>query len=141
MFTTDLLTLQPMSWVPMSDLPEPEMLGCFFDEGFSPSLPVMRLRWLSTSFRRRRIWRLPAGLRITGPAPQRFGITIHRVSTNEYDVCLVWDATRLCLSAVARSSLTASSLPLFLRAMGTDLDYLLDQPVLPNRQTLVRDAA
>ena len=86
----------------MSDILEPEVLDCFFDGGFSPPLPAMRLHWLSDTFRRSRIWQLPAGLRIAGPAPQRFGITIHGVSTDAYDVCLLWDANRMHWHALSR---------------------------------------
>ena len=125
----------------MSDILEPEVLGCYFDRGFSPPLPAMRLRWLSDGFVRPRIWWLPAGLRTVGPAPQCFGIAIHRVSADAYDVCLLWDMTRLFWPALSRELLTNSSLATLLDAMGTNLDYLLDQPIASNGPTIIKTAA
>ena len=125
----------------MSEILEPEVLGCFCDEGFSPPLPAMVLRWLSAEFLQPRIWRFPTGLQTVGPAPERFGITILRMAANEYDVYLLWDTARFFWPALAREALANCSLVTFLNAIGTDLNYLLDQPMAANRQAMVKLAA
>ena len=80
----------------MSNFLEPDVLGCFFDEGFSPPLAAMRLRWLSNSFRSRRTWHFPVGMHCVGPAPEFFGIHISRRGANKYHVSLLWDEVRCC---------------------------------------------
>jgi hypothetical protein len=124
-----------------SDIPEPEVARCFFDAGFSPPLPAMRLRWWSSSFRRRRVWRFPAGLDLLGPAPQRFGITIHRVAADAYYVRVLWDRARFQWCSLSRAALAASSLGSFLAVIGTDLNYLLDQPISQALPEPIFDAA
>src|SRR5581483_4540912 len=113
--------------LPMLGLPEPETLECYFDAGFAPPLAAMRLHWPEAP---RRPWLLPGELRLTAPPPGRFGITVLRRGLDAYEVYLLWDQTRLCWPALGGAALMASSLPALLRLLGTDLEYLLSQPVL-----------
>jgi hypothetical protein len=110
-------------------LPPPEVLRCYFDDGFSPRLPAMCLRWNTAARGRERLWELPEGLALVGPPPQRFGISIRRRGEDSYGVRLLWDRTCLTWDDLPRVQLLTSSLAALLGALGTDLWYLLDQPV------------
>jgi hypothetical protein len=66
---------------------------------------------------------------VVGPAPQRFGVTVRRHQADGYAVRLLWDETSLTWSDLKRAELLGSALAPLLRALGTDLWYLLDQPV------------
>ncbi len=112
------------------DLPKPEIVRCFFEQSFEAPLPAMELRWDPDSAGAfERIWHLPENLMLKGPAPQRFGVTIHRVADNTYQVRVLWN--RLCLDweELTRRQIMTSSLALILGALGTDVWYLLEQPV------------
>ena len=109
-------------------LPTPEVVRCYFDEAFDPHLPAMHLRWGQTG-RPERLWELPEGVCLVGPAPQRFGVSIRRQSSDAYAVRLLWDGTCLNWLSLTRVQLLTSSLAPLLGALGTDLWYLLDQPV------------
>jgi hypothetical protein len=111
-------------------LPEPEVVHCYFDEGFHPRVPAMCLRWQPEEFgQTKRLWELPEGISLAGPAPQRFGVSIQRQSADGYTVQLLWDRTRLCWPNLNRAQLLTSCLTPLLGAMGTDMWYLLDQPI------------
>ena len=97
------------------------------DDAFAPRLPAMCLRW--GTGRRERLWELPEGMSILGPAPERFGISIQRMGNDSYAVRLLWDRTCLSWPALSRAQLLTSALAPLLGALGTDLWYLLDQPV------------
>lgn len=116
-------------------LPAPQVLGCYFDDGFTPHLPAMRLRWDGDA-PTDQTWDLPGGLSIVGPPPRRFGLSIHRHGPDTYRVRLLWDQTGLSWTAVPRGELLTSSLAPLLAAMGTDLWYLLDQPVAVSGEVL-----
>lgn len=111
-------------------LPAPEVLECYFDNEFDPHLPAMSLRWepAGPSWGER-LWYLPEGVCLVGPAPERFGLTIQRREVDRYAVRLLWDRTCLSWSALTRVQLMTSALTPLLSAMGTDLWYLLEQPV------------
>jgi hypothetical protein len=109
-----------------------EVVRCYFDEAFDPPLPAMCLRWdPETAGPSVQSWDLPEGIRLTGPAPGHFGVRIHRQETDCYMVRLLWERTCFLWLSLKREQLLASSLAPVLHALGTDLLYLLDQPVEP----------
>jgi hypothetical protein len=108
-------------------LPEPEVIGCLFDDTFAPPLAVMRLRWPIGAGPS--VWDVPGGVRLVGPPPARFGLRIHRRDSDCYAVYLRWDRGSFLWPALSRREVLHTSLAPLLAAMGTDLAYLLDQPV------------
>ena|ERR1700722_3871455 len=111
-------------------LPKPDVARCFFERSFEPPLPAMQLHWHPDGPGvAERTWYLPDSVLLKGPAPQRFGITIHRQGRDSYQVRVLWN--RLCLSweELTRVQIMSSSLAIVLNALGTDLWYLLSQPV------------
>ena len=111
-------------------LPKPDVARCFFERSFEPPLPAMQLHWHPDGPGvAERTWYLPDSVLLQGPAPQRFGITIHRQGRDSYQVRVLWN--RLCLSweELTRVQIMSSSLAIVLNALGTDLWYLLSQPV------------
>ena len=112
----------------VESLSPPQVVRCYFDDAFDSLVPAMCLRW-EESEARERIWELPAGLRLIGPAPERFGVRIRRHGKDGYAVRLLWDRTCLQWPTATRRELMASSLAPLLESMGTDLWYLLEQPI------------
>jgi hypothetical protein len=111
-------------------LPAPEVVRCFFDESFDPHLPAMSLRWdPGYAGPLERLWDLPEGIAIVGPPPRRFGFSVRRLEADAYAVRLLWDQTQLSWPTLARVQLLTSALAPLLAALGTDLWYLLDQPI------------
>lgn len=111
-------------------LPAPHIERCFFETRFQPHLPAMELRWdADAPGVSDRAWYLPDDVCIKGPAPGRFGLTLHRRADNAYRLHVLWN--RLCLAweDLPRSEIMASSLSVILDALGTDLWYLLCQPI------------
>lgn len=106
----------------------PEVVGCFFERSFHPPLWGLELRWPHDTLAIDRTWQLPDGLLLHGPVPTRFGITVHRLHADRYQVCLMWDGRCLQWNDLSRQALLSSSLSPLLAALGTDLAYLLDQP-------------
>jgi hypothetical protein len=117
--------------MPMLSLPKPEVVRCFHATGFEPHLPAMVLRWADSPSHTEHIWHLPDNLTLKGPAPQRFGITVHRLGPNAFQVRCLWDNLSVTWERLTRSQVMASSLSQILSALGTDLWYLLNQPVEP----------
>jgi hypothetical protein len=114
----------------MQQLPAPHIVRCYFETRFQPHLPAMELRWdPDAPGVADRPWFLPDDVCVKGPAPGRFGLTLHRHGDNSYQLRVLWN--RLCLSweNLPRTEVMASSLPLILNALGTDLWYLLNQPI------------
>jgi hypothetical protein len=72
---------------------------------------------------------LPCGEMLQGTPPRRFGLLIRRQAEDAYAVSLVWDSTCRQWFSLRRHEVSASALGLVLAALGTQLDYLLDQPV------------
>ncbi|MBI2803640.1 MAG: hypothetical protein HYX68_01485 [Planctomycetes bacterium] len=111
------------------DLSRPEVVRCFFDRTFDPPLPAMELDWdAHAAGAAEGVWHLPENVSLNGPAPVRFGITIHRLGSDRYQVRVLWN--HLCLSwdGLTRRQIMTTSLAHVLKALGTDLWYLLNQP-------------
>jgi hypothetical protein len=115
----------------LGTLPSPEVVRCYFDDSFAPRLPAMCLRWDAELRGGDRQWELPEGVTIVGPPPERFGISIRRCGEDSFSVRLLWDHTCLTWQDLPRAALLTSALETLLGALGTDLWYLLDQPVRP----------
>ncbi|OAI45126.1 hypothetical protein AYO44_13125 [Planctomycetaceae bacterium SCGC AG-212-F19] len=114
----------------MESLPEPEVVSCFFHTGFEPHLAAMRLRWPAGPWQAEDArWLLPEGLTFTGAAPEQFGFHVRRGAIDAYAVALLWNLTGITWLRLPRQDLIASSLLPLLSAMGTDLHYLLNQPI------------
>lgn len=123
-------------------LPEPEMRLCYFDERFTPALAAMELDWPEAAEGGTdRLWLLPGGLHLIGPAPIRFGVLIQRVDERHYTVLLVWDELSLRWSALSREELKGTGLAVVLAALKSDLCAILDQPVTPASDDKIRRAA
>jgi hypothetical protein len=126
----------------VQDLPIPEVIRCYFDEQFDPHLPAMYLQWgVANLDLLAQVWQLPDGVSLDGPPPQRFGISIQRIGDDAYAVRLLWNRICFVWMPVERLQLTESSLGPLLSALGTDLDYLLDQPVESCPTTFPKAAA
>jgi hypothetical protein len=111
-------------------LPEPGVVSCFFDDHFHPRLPAMCLDWSDEALRCRiQSWHLPEDLSLTSAVPSRFGVDLRRYGPDEYAVRLLWNDSRFQWDSLTRAQLLQTSLPQLLAAMGTDLQYLLQQPV------------
>jgi hypothetical protein len=124
----------------LNTLPTPEVVRCYFEDGFEPALPAMALRWDPDTERAEQLWDLPEDVTIAGPPPRRFGVTIQRRGADTYAVRLLWNQTCLRWHALTRAQLLATSLGPLLEALGTDLWYLLDQPIDDNSFPLDRAA-
>jgi hypothetical protein len=110
-------------------LPPPEVVRCYFDDAFAPRLPAMCLRWDPAALADDRVWELAEGVQVVGPPPTRFGISIRRRGDDAYGVRLLWGRTGFCWDDLAHAQLVDSDLNPLLEALGTDLWYLLEQPV------------
>lgn len=125
----------------MQTFPAPQVVRCYFDAIFEPHLPAMCLNWETDDEDwSDQVWELPEGVRFTGPPPRRFGIRVQRRATNLYLVHLLWDRTCLTWLDLSRSQLLSSDLHTLLAALGTDLWYLLDQPLPQSERTPPRAA-
>jgi hypothetical protein len=113
-----------------TSMAEPEIVSCQFDDSFQPHLLVMDLDWGQLSLgREQQLWELPGGLHVRGPAPIRFGIDVVRRGADSYSVRLLWNQNCLGWNGLRRPQLLDSSLTELLATLGTDLHYLLDQPI------------
>jgi hypothetical protein len=121
-------------------LPAPEVVRCFFDDAVDPHLPAMCLHWPEEDAEADRVWELPEGVAIAGPAPTRFGIRISRLDQDTYAVTLLWERTCMTWESLQRDQLLTCDLCPLLAALGTDLWYLLDQPISPEPPPLPRAA-
>ena len=112
------------------DLSKPDVLRCFTEAGSDAPLPAMELRWDSeTPGISECSWNLPNSIVLKGPAPERFGIAIHRQDHNSYRVRVLWDNMTFTWDDLTRAQVMTSSLTQILHALGTDLWYLLNQPI------------
>jgi hypothetical protein len=119
-------------------LAEPEVRACEFDDAFNPGLGVMLLHWPNDALERS--WQLPGKVALHGSPPTRFGISIQRWDSNRYAVCLQWNETSLRWPSLSRADLAATCLVELLGNLGTDLHYLLDQPI-EQQECRIRRAA
>jgi hypothetical protein len=115
-----------------------EVVRCYFDETFDPPLPAMILEWDGGA--PERLWELPEGFTFCGPAPRHFGVSIRRLSRDDYAVRLLWDRTSIIWQSLSRVQLLTSALHPLLAALGTELRDLLDQPIQPPLRQLQRAA-
>lgn len=115
---------------PPGDLLEPEVCKFYFRPAADDSLVSMHLRW-SARAGNVHPWRLPGGITIDGPAPERFGFLLRRHAEDAYLLSVVWDQASLHWLDLTRRQILDTSFPFVLNAIGTDLNYLLDQPVQP----------
>lgn len=112
------------------DLSRPEVVRCFFEPSTEAPLPAMELCWdPDTPGIAERTWHLPNSIVLKGPAPQRFGIAIHRHEANAYRVRVLWNDMVFTWDDLTRTQVMASSLTQLLQVLGTDLWYLLNQPI------------
>ncbi len=109
-------------------LPRPAVAGCYFDIGFVPPLAAMELEWEGGPGGERE-WELPRGERLQSPLPARFGLLVRRQAEDSYAVTLLWGATYRQWYSLRRREVEASALAPLLAALGTPLEYLLDQPL------------
>ena len=118
----------------MSDLPRPEVLRCFLEDSFQPPLPAMGLCWdVDAADVADRVWRLPDGVSIRGPAPSRFGVSVSRHGADAYQVRMLWNGLGMTWENLSRVQIMASALAPMLAALGTDVWNLLTQPIAPQR--------
>jgi hypothetical protein len=110
---------------------EPRILSCHFEEDFDPHFPAFELDWSNTPLADKQTWELPCGFRFVGQPPQRFGVEVLRTGTNSYHLRVLWNQACLQWSRLQRHQILGTSLAEVLAALGTDLAWLLDQPVLP----------
>ena len=112
------------------ELPRPEVRRCFFDKSFEPPLPAMALAWdHDAPGLAEHVWYLPGDVTVQGPAPDRFGVTVHRVGADSYRVRLLWNGLCLSWEHLTRVQVMTSALAPILAALGTDLWHLLNQPI------------
>jgi hypothetical protein len=122
-------------------LPTPQVLQCCFEDSMQPHVPAMALRWdADAPGAAERTWYLPHGVCVQGHAPEKFGVTIQRLGTNCYRVRVIWNELYLCWNQLTRVEIMTSALAPLLRALGTDLWYLLEQPIEPVGERLARAA-
>jgi hypothetical protein len=117
-------------------LPEPVVIGCDFDTAFRPPLAVMKVAWPGAVAR---AWSLPGQLRLAGPPPARFGVRVQRLGPERYALYLSWDDHAHLWGDLERGQVLLSSLSDLLAALGTDLAYLLDQPLCGGNPACVPD--
>src|SRR5438105_1571026 len=109
----------------MTTLPAPEVVRSYFDDAFDPHLPAVSLSWRGGP--PERVWELPEGVSLVGPAPRRFGFRARPRRDGSYEVRLLWDRTCFSWPSLSRVQLLGSSLAPLLAALGNDLWCLLDR--------------
>jgi len=93
-------------------------------------VPVRSLVWDEPT---ERIWELPEGVCLAGPAPEQIGLAVERRCIDSYSVRLLWDRNVFGWESLSRVQLLTSCLGPVLQAAGSDLRALLDQPIRPRR--------
>jgi len=112
------------------DLPKPSVVRCFFEHSFEPPLAAMELRWdPNAPGVGDHAWHLPDGVVLKGPAPERFGVTIRRYGKDAYQVRMLWNGLSMSWAKLSRVQIMTSALAVILDSLGTDLWYLLNQPI------------
>jgi len=113
----------------MESLPKPAILESYVERAFQPPMPAWRMRWEPTQGTTERRWYLPRHLTLTGPAPERFGLTVVRRGTDCYSVSMIWDDINLNWTDLTRVQILTSAFTPILRALGRDLWQLLNQAI------------
>ena len=112
------------------DLSKPDVVRCYFEPSNDAPLPAMELCWdPDTPGISERTWHLPNSIVLKGPAPCRFGVMIYRQGDDSYRVRVLWDQMTVTWDDLTRMQIMTSSLTQILNALGTDLWYLLNQPI------------
>lgn len=115
----------------MQSMPRPDVVRCFTEETFEPHLPAMELRWdPDAPGVAERVWYLPENVCLKGPAPRHFGVCLTRHGPNAYRLRVLWNGLCLSWERLSRTQIMASSLSVILEALGTDIWYLLSQPIV-----------
>lgn len=120
------------------ELPAAHITRKFFDDAFDAYTPIWALRWEEAG-ESERLWELPEGLCVIGPAPRQFGVHVRRHAADGYAVRLQWDRSTLSWPALGRVELLGSCLAAILAALGRDLWSMLEQP-LPAARPWLRAA-
>jgi hypothetical protein len=116
-------------------LSEPQIISCDHEDIFQPQSSVMMIDWRDDPRAARpRVWDLPGGIMVCSPAPVRFGLFIQRRDVDHYAVRLIWNHMSLSWQGLERRQLQDCCLHSLLAAIGTDLEYLLEQPVIESQQ-------
>ena len=103
----------------MDLLTKPEVLRCYFENSVQPHIPAMNLRWdPDAPGVAEGIWHLPDGVSVNGPAPEHFGVTIHRQGANAYRVRVLWNQLCLGWNQLTRVQIMTSALVPLLRLPG-----------------------
>jgi hypothetical protein len=114
----------------MEFLPAPRVVRCFFEKQFQPHLPAMELAWNPDAPGvAERTWYFPDNVFIKGPAPEKFGVVLKRLDHDRFHVRLLWNDVCMTWNNLRKVQIMTSGLALVLRALGTDLWYLLEQPM------------
>ena len=112
------------------ELPRPEVERCFFENSFESPLPAMELRWdPDAPGVAERTWYLPGSVLLKGPARGASASRFNRLGADSYHVRVLWNQLSLRWDDLTRVQIMTSSLAIILNALGTDLWYLLSQPV------------
>src|SRR5262245_23133872 len=98
-----------------------------------PPVASMVLRWPDEA---ERTWTLPTGEPLHGPPPHRFGVRLRRQAEDAYNLALVWDSTYRQWFSLRRKEIVGTAVEPILAALGTQLAYLLDQPVGDAERTI-----
>src|SRR5262245_26569669 len=103
---------------------KPEILSSRFDP--VTDLEILHLRWESAPAER--AWHLPAGVTITCPAPERFGVSLEAADNDSFHVRLAWNDLRLQWHGLSRRHIMASALAQILSSVGRDAWSELHRP-------------
>lgn len=116
----------------MESLGLPFVTSCYLDKTFHQAVSAMRLHWPVGSLAEQS-WHLPQGITLTSPPPEQFGLSIKRWADDAFALRLLWNDHLLEWRQLSRRQILTCSLTPLLRALGTDVWQLLEQPVAENQ--------
>jgi len=112
----------------MDILPRPQVLRSFAFRENELVLSALELSWSAEApGSGLRTWHFPNSIRIQGPPPRQFGVTIRRLDVDCYAVRMLWNEVCLSWNNLKRVQILASALSPVLKALGTDLWPMLEQ--------------